>query len=261
MTIPPPPQLAIDGVRFAYRADDVLRDVSFSVEPGEFVGVIGPNGAGKTTMLRLLTGQLHPAAGTVRLGDTHLARIAPLERARLMAVVPQNETVVFSHTVEAMVLLGRYPHASFFGYERDDDYAAAREAMRLVGVEHLATRSMTELSGGEQHRVFIARALAQQTPLLLLDEPNAHLDLRHQSLLFELLSRLQREDGRSVLIITHDLNLAGMYCDRILLLSNGRPAAWGTPADVLREDIIGEHFGVAVRIDGGDRPHVRLVRS
>lgn len=261
MTITPPPPLAIDGVRFAYTANDVLHDVSFSVEPGEFVGVIGPNGAGKTTLLRLLTGQLHPAAGSVRAGATDVSRIAPLERARMMAVVPQNEAVVFAYTVEAMVLLGRYPHASSFGYEREDDYAAAREAMRLVGVEHLAARSMTELSGGEQHRVFIARALAQQTPLLLLDEPNAHLDLRHQSLLFELLSRLQRDHGRSVFIITHDLNLAGMYCDRILLLSDGRPAAWGTPAEVLREDIISEHFGVTVRIDGGDRPHVRLVRS
>ena len=259
MIISATPRIDVTAARFAYRSQDVLRGIDFTVEPGEFVGVIGPNGAGKTTLLRLLTGQLRPVSGTVRVGGADVARMAPIDRARLMAVVPQNETVVFAWSVEAMVLLGRSPHSTAFGYEDEADRNAAHEAMRLVGIDDLAARSVAELSGGEQHRVFIARALAQQTPIVLLDEPNAHLDLRHQSLLFELLSRLHRDEGRSMFIITHDLNLAGMYCDRILLLSQGRAAAWGTPSEVLREDIIREHFGVAVRIDPGERPHVRLV--
>jgi iron complex transport system ATP-binding protein len=256
-----PPNILFDNVRFSYGDAPLLRDLCFAIEPGEFVGVIGPNGAGKTTLLRLLTGMRMPESGTVRIGGHAVDALHPTARARLMAVVPQNETVVFPYSVEAMVLLGRFPHTAFLGYEREEDFRAAHEAMRQVGIDHLSARSVTELSGGEQHRVFIARALAQQTPVLLLDEPNAHLDLRHQAGLFELLARLHREQGRSIMIITHDLNLAGMYCDRILLLSDGTAAAWGTPAEVLRQEIIAEHFGVHVRIDSGERPHVRLVRD
>ena len=261
MTMTTPPRLVFDDVSFSYGTQQVLRGLGFAVEPGEFVGVVGPNGAGKTTMLKLLTGMRHPDDGRVQIGDRDVSALDPPVRARLMAVVPQNESVVFPYSVEAMVLLGRFPYVSFLGFEGDADVRAAREAMRLVGVEHLAARSVSELSGGEQHRVFIARALAQQTPVLLLDEPNAHLDIRHQAMLFELLARLHREEGRSILIITHDLNLAGMYCDRILLLSGGSAAAFGTPAEVLREDLIAAHFGVPVRIDPGDRPHVRLVKG
>lgn len=261
MTTSSPPKIEYGDVRFSYGNEPVLRELSLVMEPGEFIGVIGPNGSGKTTLLRLLTGMLSPAGGTVRIGGRDVAAIPPEERARLMAVVPQSETVVFPYSVEAMVLLGRFPHTAFLGYEREADFLAARRAMALVGIDHLASRSVTELSGGEQHRVFIARALAQEAPVLLLDEPNAHLDLRHQAGLFELLARLHREEGRSILIITHDLNLADMYCDRILLLSGGRAAAWGPPADVLRENLITEHFGVNVQVDPGPRPHVRLRRA
>ncbi len=256
-----PPGIVFDHVQFSYGANPVLRDLAFEVAAGEFVGVIGPNGAGKTTLLRLLTGMRAASAGRVRIGDRDVLGIPPNERARLMAVVPQNESVVFPYTVEAMVLLGRFPHTAFLGYEGEEDLRVAREAMDLVGVPHLAARSVTDLSGGEQHRVLIARALAQQAPILLLDEPNAHLDLHYQVALFDLLAKLHREEGRTVLIITHDLNLAGMYCDRIILLAEGTAAAWGTPAEVLREDILERYFRVGVRVDGGDRPHVRVVRG
>ncbi|MBE0644046.1 MAG: ABC transporter ATP-binding protein [Bacteroidetes bacterium] len=256
-----PPGIVFDHVQFSYGETPVLRDVTFAVEPGEFVGVIGPNGAGKTTLLRLLTGVRASSAGQVRIGERDVLSIPSNERAHLLAVVPQNESVIFPYTVEAMVLLGRFPHTSFLGYEREEDLRVARSTMELVGVAHLAARSVTDLSGGEQHRVLIARALAQQAPVLLLDEPNAHLDLHYQVALFDLLAKLHRDEGRTVLIITHDLNLAGMYCDRIILLSDGSAAAWGTPAEVLREDILEEHFRVNVRVDGGDRPHVRVVRA
>ncbi len=248
-------------MQFAYGAQSVLRDLHFAVESGEFVGVIGPNGAGKTTLLRLLTGMRTSNGGTVRIGDQDISTLPPQQRARTMAVVPQNESVVFPYTVEAMVLLGRFPHTAFFGYEQEEDLRVAAEAMKLVGVDHLAGRSVTDLSGGEQHSVLIARALAQQAPVLLLDEPNAHLDLHHQVALFELLAQLHRDEGRSVMIITHDLNLAGMYCDRILLLADGGAAAWGTPSEVLRNDILQKHFRVNVQVDGEERPHVRIVRG
>lgn len=256
-----PPRIAFDGVHFAYGDNAVLRDLRFSIEPGEFVGVIGPNGAGKTTLLRLLTGMHAAERGTVRVGERDVRAIPAPERARLLSVVPQSESMAFPYTVEAMVLLGRFPYTAFLGFEREEDVRIARDAMAQVGVEHLAARSVTDLSGGEQHRVLIARALAQRTPVLLLDEPNAHLDIHHQVALFDLLARLHGGEGRSVLIITHDLNLAGMYCDRILLLADGGAAAFGPPADVLREDLITRHFGVRVRIDPGDRPHVRLMRG
>jgi len=256
-----PPGIRFDHVRFAYGETAVLRDLSFDVEPGEFVGVIGPNGAGKTTLLRLLTGMRPADAGQVVVGDRDVLAIPAPDRARIMAVVPQNESVIFPYSVEAMVLLGRFPHTAFLGYENEEDLRIARRAMELVGVSHLASRSVSDLSGGEQHRVLIARALAQQAPVLLLDEPNAHLDLHYQVALFDLLARLHREEGRTVLIITHDLNLAGMYCDRIILLSEGTAAAWGSPAEVLRADVLERHFRVRVEVDGGDRPHVRILRG
>ncbi|MFZ1728498.1 MAG: ABC transporter ATP-binding protein [Bacteroidota bacterium] len=256
-----PPRISFDRVHFSYGENEVLRELQFSVEAGEFVGVIGPNGAGKTTLLRLLTGMCNASRGDVRIGDRNVKMIPSEERARLLAVVPQNELVVFPYSVEAMVMLGRFPHTPFLGYDRKEDLDIARESMMLAGVDHLALRSVTDLSGGEQHGVLIARALAQQTPILLLDEPSAHLDIHHQVALFELLARLHRDEGRSVLIITHDLNLAGMYCDRILLLADGGNAALGSPSEVLREEILGKHFRVNVQIDRGDRPHVRIVRS
>ncbi len=254
-----PPRIAFDGVYFAYGENAVLRDLSFSIEPGEFIGVIGPNGAGKTTLLRLLTGLQRTARGAVRVGERDVRAIAAPERARLMAVVPQSEAMAFPYTVEAMVLLGRSPYTNFLGYEGEEDFRIARESMAQVGVQQLAARTVTDLSGGEQHRVLIARALAQRTPVLLLDEPSAHLDIHHQVALFDLLARLHSGEGRSILIITHDLNLAAMYCDRILLLADGGAAAFGPPAEVLRVDLIGRHFGVNVSIDPGPRPHVRLL--
>lgn len=256
-----PPPIEFDQVHFAYGDIPVLRDLSFVFEPGSFLGVIGPNGAGKTTMLRLLTGLQHPSRGTVRIAGTSVTGIAPRTLARTLAVVPQNESIAFPYSVASMILLGRFPHTGFLGFERPEDLRVAQEAMRLVGIDHLADRAVADLSGGEQHRVFIARALAQQTPVLLLDEPSAHLDIHYQVSLFELLARMHRDEGRSVLIITHDLNLAGMFCDRILLLDDGQAAAWGTPADVLREDILTRHFSVNISIDPGERPHVRILRD
>jgi iron complex transport system ATP-binding protein len=147
------PRIEFDKVHFAYGDVPVLRDLSFVFEPGSFVGVIGPNGAGKTTLLRLLTGLQQPSQGTVRIDGTAVADMTARARARMLAVVPQNETIAFPYNVGSMVLLGRFPHTGFLGFERPEDLRAAQEAMRLVGIDHLAHRAVTDLSGGEQHRV------------------------------------------------------------------------------------------------------------
>ncbi|MBN1448884.1 MAG: ABC transporter ATP-binding protein [Bacteroidetes bacterium] len=260
----PPVCFILKDVSFAYDSAPVLDGVSLSIDPGEFIGIVGPNGAGKTTLIRILSGMLAPDAGEALADGSTVARIDTRERARRIALVPQNETVAFPWSVHAMVLLGRHPHRSGLGFERREDFAAAREAMEAMRIEHLAERSVLDLSGGELHRVLIARALAQQTPVLLLDEPNAHLDLRHQVALFELLSRLHGLEGRTIVIITHDLNLAGMYCDRIVLMDDGRIVAFDVPERVLEEELLMQHFGVPVRVQPDpdtNRPMVRVRRT
>ncbi|MCZ7554866.1 MAG: ABC transporter ATP-binding protein [Bacteroidia bacterium] len=252
---------ALRDVCFAYNDTEILHDVRVDFTSGSFTGVIGRNGAGKTTLFRLLTGELHPQRGTVALHGRDLHAYAARERARLIAVVPQNEDMVFPFTVRSMVLLGRGPHLGYFGYETQADIAAAERAMELAGVAKFAARKVTDLSGGELHRVLIARALAQETPILLLDEPNAHLDLRHQVELFELLSRLHME-GRTILCITHDLNLAAKYCKRLIMLDEGRTVADGSPYDVLTEEHLERHFGVRTRVTmEDDAPSIRLLRG
>jgi iron complex transport system ATP-binding protein len=239
----------------------VLRELTFEIERGEFIGVVGPNGAGKTTLLRLLSGILTPTRGEIMLDGLSLRSISARERARRIAVVPQFEDVVFPFTVRSMVLLGRAPHLGGLGYERETDFAAADRAMRLADVTDIAERRVTDLSGGELHRVLIARALAQDTPLLLLDEPNAHLDIRHQVALFDLLLRLHA-DSRTIFCITHDLNLAAMYCSRILLLSEYTIVADGSPVDVLTPVMILRHFGIRVAVDLYDAtPYIRLLKQ
>ncbi len=237
------PVFRLTDVRFGYADAPVLRDMRVEIAAGSFTGIIGPNGAGKTTLLRLLTGMRQPDAGEVRCMDRRIESIPPRQRALLMALVPQFEETVFAFPVRDMVLMGRAPHVRGWGFERAEDDEAAERAMRLAGVLDLAGRSVTDLSGGELHRVLIARALAQDTPILLLDEPNAHLDLRHQVALFELLRALHAE-GRSIVCVTHDLNLAARYCERLLLLADGGIAADGAPLDVLTPACIKEHFGV-----------------
>ncbi len=238
--------ITVRDVTFRYAGTPVVDAVSFTVARGELLCIIGANGAGKTTLLRLISGSLVPERGSVLLAGEETRASTPRARAMVAAMVPQMEPVVLPVTVRSAVLMGRYPHLSGFGFERAEDHAAADEAMRLCGVDELAERAVTQLSGGEQHRVLMARALAQATPLLLLDEPNAHLDLRHQKQLFELLCVLKRRHGKTIVCVTHDLNLAAAYADRILVMDHGGVAADGPPADVLTPALILRHFGVHV---------------
>ena len=243
----------IEGHRlnFAYGAQQVLRDVSFRVAPGQLTGILGANGSGKTTLLRLAMGLLRPTSGII-----HVAGQIPSDGdrrafARLVAAVPQETPVEFPFTVGELVLLGRTPHLGALGFESDEDVAIANEAMQSCGIRDLAARPITAVSGGELRRAFVARALAQKAKILLCDEPTAGLDIHHQVALFELL-RAEARAGRCVVVVVHDLNLAAAYCDHLLLLKQGEVVAEGAVADVLTYRKVRAAFDVDVYVGVND---------
>jgi iron complex transport system ATP-binding protein len=256
------------NVRFAYPASAerrtrpfALSDLSLDISTGEIIGVIGPNSSGKTTLIRLLTRVLEPAAGEIRLEGVPVGRLSRTDLARRVAVVPQGILPQFPFTVGELALMGRYPHDPGRYFESPRDRAVAREAMEATGVLELADMPLEHLSGGERQRAVIARALAQEPRLLVLDEPTAHLDLRYQVEAAALLRRLNRERGMTILLVSHDLNLAAEVCDRLLLLNGGRPVAIGAPEAVLDEGLLASVFGCGVVVDKNEttrRPVVRL---
>ena len=220
----------------------VLKGVSFSVMPGEFVGLIGPNGAGKSTLLRALLG-LTPSEGAVALGALDAAHVSASERARHMAYVAQEREIAWAVPVEMLVGLGRAPYRPSFAAPSNADRSAIEAAMRKMEVDGFRERAATELSGGEKARVLIARALAQETPLLLADEPTAGLDPSHQITLMRLFAELAAS-GRSVIASLHDLGLAARWCTRLLLIDDGRIVADGSPAEVLTIQTLRDVYGV-----------------
>ncbi len=242
--------LSIDAVTFSYqRAVPVLRDVSFFVAKGEFLSLVGPNGSGKTTLLRLLDRIFLPERGSIDLGDRPIGRFSRNELARRIAFVPQEMGIQFPFTVYEIVLMGRSPHTRGMAFENARDRAIAREVMALTDIDHLADHPITRLSGGERQRAFIARALAQQPEILLLDEPNAHLDISHQLDVFRLIKKRNTESGLTVVSVSHDLNLAAAYSDRVAVLQGGTIAAIGAPEVVLTEQRIREVFHTDVLVD------------
>ena len=238
-----------------------LAPLSLAVEAGEILGVIGPNSAGKTTIIRLLTRVVRPTAGEIRLGDRPLGALPAALLAREVAVVPQELPQSFPFTVEQLVLMGRYPHDPGRYFESAEDRTVASAAMQATGVLELAAMRLDELSGGERQRAVLARALAQEPRLLVLDEPTAHLDLRYQAEVVGLLRRVNRERQMTVILVAHDLNLAAEVCDRLLLLSAGRVARLGPPEQVLEEDLLRSVYGCEVIVDKGPlgaRPRVQV---
>jgi iron complex transport system ATP-binding protein len=216
---------------------EILREVSLAVRPGEFVGLIGPNGAGKTTLLRLLVGVLQPSAGEVLLGGRPLAGVPLRQRARLLSYLSQEGGAPFPFAVLDVVLMGRYPHVGRFRRETEADLEAARRALAYVGLSGFEGRYFSELSGGERQLVLFARVLAQETEVLLLDEPTSNLDIEHQDRLFSMASELAQEK-KAVIAALHNLNVASQYCSRLLLLHRGRLVAEGPPREVLRREIL-----------------------
>ena len=252
--------LSAERLVFGYGREPVLRDVSLAVGPGELIGVIGPNGGGKTTLVRLMSGVARPQAGTVSLGGQPLATLRRRAVARRIAVVPQDPHVDFPFTVLEVVLMGRAPHAAGpFALPDARDVALARAAMHRLDVAGVEHRSLEQLSGGERQRVLLARALVQEPEVLLLDEPTTHLDLRHQVGIYDVVRGLAREHGLAVVSVLHDLNLAALYCDRLVLLAGGRVAREGPPTDVLTVDVLTSAYGTPVfvgRIDATGTPIV-----
>ena len=239
------------GVAAGYRHTPVLSDVALELAEGQMAALLGPNGAGKSTLLRVLTG-LHPhTAGEVRLFGRDVRRIRPADRARLVAVVPQEMTTPMAFGVEELVTLGRTVSRGRWARPDAADERAIERAMAFTDVLELRDRSYTELSGGEKQRAVIAMALAQEPRLLLLDEPTAHLDINHRLEVLQLLERLNRENQLTVLMASHDLNLAAEYFPSLVLMHHGRVVAAGTPAEVLREDALEEvyHCRLTVRRD------------
>ena len=245
------PAIALTDVTFGYADEPVVRGVSFTVGRGEFVGIIGPNGSGKSTLLRLMSGYLRAWRGQVVIEGQPIERYERRELGQRIGVVPQETSVVFPFSVAEMVLFGRTPHLGGFGFERDSDLAAARCAMQRTDTAHLARRVITELSGGERQRVILARALAQEPAILLLDEPAAFLDIRHEVEMYDLLRDLQRE-GMTVVSVLHDLNIAALYCDRLLLLSEGAVARAGTASEVITYRTLTEVYGTEVYVAMND---------
>jgi len=246
--------LEVDTVSFAYPGQgEVLSNVTFGLEAGSFLAVIGPNGAGKTTLVRLVMGLLPPRCGTVRVAGCDIGRYSRFRLARQAALVRQDAGGVWPFTIAEAVLMGRTSHLRMGGFEREADRDAVRRALEVTGLADLADRPLSQLSAGQRQRAFIARAIAQDTPLVVLDEPTTYLDVRYQVGIFDLLKEMQ-QGGKTILAVTHDLNLAGQYGDAILLLAGGGRWALGGGDEVLTPERLQEAFGVrvaAVDVGGG----------
>ncbi len=251
----------VSGLDVALGGRPVLKGVSLEVGSGSWTAVIGPNGAGKSTLLRAVLG-LVPSRGEITVEGVDLGTLKPRQRARLVAYAPQNPNLPVGMTVFDYTLLGRSPYIPHLGRESARDRAITAEVLDRLDLTAFAGRPLDHLSGGERQRVVLARALAQQTRVLLLDEPTTALDIGHQQQVMELIDRLRLSDGLTVVTTIHDLTLAGQYADRLVLVSGGRVAAAGEPARVLTRPVVEEHFDARVRVTpgAGGRPVLSLER-
>lgn len=241
--------LRIENVSIGYpHQEDILREISFSVKGSEILCLIGRNGSGKTTLLRGITGILPLRSGTISYDGTDLSAMDPRSRARLISVVPQAVSLPAGYTVYETVSHGRTPYLNWYGKLSPADEQIIGNAIRITGLESFTEKEVSSLSGGEQQRVILARALTQEAPVMILDEPTNYLDLHYQVALLELERQICRQKGLAVIVIIHDLNLAARFADRVVILNNGRIAETGTPEEVLREDILSEVYDTPVRV-------------
>ena len=214
--------ISISKASFRYAEEWVLRDITFSVKRGELLGLIGPNGSGKTTLLKSLNRTLPLERGDIFVDGANIKGIKRRELAKIVGLVPQETSMVFTFTVLEVVLMGRAPYLGRLGFESENDYAKAIRAMEMTDILSLSKRGMNALSGGEKQRVLIARAIAQEPDIMLLDEPTSFLDIKHQVEIYDLIKRLNSIKKLTVIVVSHDINLASQYCDRMLLLNKGR---------------------------------------
>lgn len=238
----------VKDICFAYNGAPVLKDLSFSVKTGEFMGIIGPNGAGKSTLLKLMDRIILPLSGEINLQDKPLTVYPRKALARLIGFVPQELTSAFRYSARDIVLMGRFPYQRPFGFETPHDIRIATEAMHLTDCYDLRMRNFLNLSGGERQRVVLASALAQEPQILLLDEPTTALDIKHQIHFYEILKKLQQDKRMTILTVTHDVNLAAQFCQRIMVIKEGTLVADGEVRRVLTKDILEKVYETSVLI-------------
>ena len=252
----PEPQshvLEATDVAFSYKpGKPVLRGVSFSAKAGRLLCVLGPNGSGKTTLLRCLLGQLKPTGGQLKLDGRDIGKFSARGLAKLLAYVPQFPQSAFAFTVQELVLMGRFAHTGVMGLTTEQDLAVARLAMQMTYCLEFADRTLEELSGGEAQCVMIARALAQQPSLMLLDEPTSHLDIRNQLLIYNMMTRLAHDWNMAVICVAHDINVAAQHADDLLLMRQGEVLAQGPPGEVMRKDILEKLYNVEIDLIPGN---------
>ena len=238
----------LNQVTFSYNHTPVLNGISLAISPGEIVGIVGPNGSGKTTILRLISRVLHPVQGSISIFGQDVTGFKRRDLSQQVAVVPQQAAIPFSFTVYDVVAMGRYPYQQRWGLASQHDAELVRNSMVVTDVVDFADRYMQELSGGERQRVIIARALASEPKIMLLDEPTSFLDLNHQLEIFNLIEKMNREKRLTVVIVSHDINLAARYCRRIVLIKGGRVHADGPPARVFDPAILSGVYETPLRV-------------
>lgn len=248
-------KISAEHMELSYGSTQILKDVSMDSKAKEFVGIIGPNGSGKSTLLKCIYRVLKPDGGCVYLGNENLKDMSYRDSARKMAVVAQHNYYNFEFSVREVALMGRAPHKKTLERDNAEDYAIVEEALKTVGMEKLANRSFSTLSGGEQQRVILARALAQQTPCLILDEPTNHLDITHQLQLMKMVKNL----NVTVISAIHDLNIAAAFCDRLYVLKNGKIVGNGTPEEVLTTEFIREVYQVETELVKDSRGQMHIL--
>ncbi len=247
---------------YGYHRQNILKDISFSVPKKQFFIIIGPNGSGKTTLMKVLAGIEKPDDGNLLICGKPIEKYSRRSLARTVAIAPQMTAMDFPFKVGEVVLMGRSPHKGLLGFDSTTDLQIARQAMAFTGVEHLEYRKLDQLSGGEQQRVLIARAICQQPEIILLDEPTASLDLTHQVRVMDLMEQLQKEKGMTVIMVSHDINLASMYAQTLLLVNDGKIVSTGPPNRVLTYETLEKTYGCPLLVDQnplGKFPRITLV--
>jgi iron complex transport system ATP-binding protein len=256
--------IEVNSISFCYHKDWVLQDVSFKIEKGNFIGVIGPNGSGKTTLLKILYRLLSPQKGEVLFDSIPLKRMNRTDIAKRIAVVAQETHLLFPFNVMEVVLMGRSPYLGHRMFESEKDLEIARKAMEWTEVLPFSERAIDELSGGERKRVFIARALAQEPEVILLDEPTTNLDIHHQIDFLDLILTLNQERGLTIVMASHDMNIASEFCDRLVLLQKGRIYKMGDPQEVITKENIEGVYGCQVWVDQNPvsgMPRINLLKK
>lgn len=254
--------ITVSDLNHRFGTREVLQEVTFQVPRGSFFIIIGPNGSGKTTLLKLMAAILPLQAGNISICEGPLGGYRRRQLAQKLAYMPQTTDKDPGFTVREIVLMGRAPHMGLLTFESQGDQSLAQEAMHFTGVTHLADRKLQQLSGGERQRVILARAICQQPKILLLDEPTAALDLAHQIRIMDLMERLKTEHNTTIVMVSHDLNLAAMYADQVMLVADGRVAHLGTSAQVMTYDHLEAVYGCPLLVDEspmGGYPQVHLV--